>query len=487
MDTHDKSGLPGPGHEKVSESPTRRGVLGLAAASMLLGGAASASARAAPPVPGLQRHVIVVGGGFCGVTAARELRECGVRVTLLEARNRLGGRTFTSDFAGHQVDFGGTWVHWLQPHVWAEISRYGVALDETPGAVADRIIYLDKQGRRHETTAAEQWPRLEKSVSDLFEGGYSIMPRPAEPLADATWMKADTYSLRQKIDATPMPDDVRPLVDSMILVWGNAPASEVSWIDMMRWYALTGYNLTVTNDAVGRFRIAGGTKTLLDAIAADAAADVRLSTPVAAIRQFSTSVEVVTEGGEILKADAVICAAPLNILADIAFEPALSPVKLATSRQRHAGQGTKTHILLEGEYANFSGWGPGDDAPINFLLWEGAEDGKTHLIAFGPSADALDMNDTNAVQAAVRAFVPDAKVVAAYGYEWNVDPYSKGTWGVSRPGQLSAAIAELQAPAGRLLFANADWANSWRGFIDGAIEQGIIAARHASKMLGDTK
>ena len=116
-----------------------------------------ASARAAPPVPGSQRHVIVVGGGFCGVTAARELRECGVRVTLLEARNRLGGRTFTSDFAGHQVDFGGTWVHWLQPHVWAEISRYGVALDETPGAVADRIIYLDKQGRRHETTAAEQW------------------------------------------------------------------------------------------------------------------------------------------------------------------------------------------------------------------------------------------------------------------------------------------------------------------------------------------
>lgn len=198
MDTHDKSGLPGPGHEKVSEPPTRRGVLGLAAASMLLGGAASASARAAPPVPGSQRHVIVVGGGFCGVTAARELRECGVRVTLLEARNRLGGRTFTSDFAGHQVDFGGTWVHWLQPHVWAEISRYGVALDETPGAVADRIIYLDKQGRRHETTAAEQWPRLEKSVSDLFEGGYSIMPRPAEPLADATWMKADTYSLRQK-------------------------------------------------------------------------------------------------------------------------------------------------------------------------------------------------------------------------------------------------------------------------------------------------
>jgi monoamine oxidase len=115
--------------------------LGLAAASMLLGGAASASARAAP-CSWIAASCDRGGWRICGVTAAR-VRECGVRVTLLEAR-RLGGRTFTSDFAGHQVDFGGTWVHWLQPHVWAEISRYGVALDEAPGAVADRIIYLDK-------------------------------------------------------------------------------------------------------------------------------------------------------------------------------------------------------------------------------------------------------------------------------------------------------------------------------------------------------
>ena len=74
---------------------------------------------------------IVVGGGFAGATAARELSRAGCRVVLLEARDRLGGRTWTSSFAGQPVEMGGTWVHWHQPHVWAELTRYGLELAES--------------------------------------------------------------------------------------------------------------------------------------------------------------------------------------------------------------------------------------------------------------------------------------------------------------------------------------------------------------------
>lgn len=466
---------------------TRRGLLGIAASSVFVGTAvraASVAPKAASVVPKGAEEVIVIGGGFCGVTAARELRHRGYRVTLLEARNRLGGRTFTSDFAGQQVDFGGTWIHWLQPHAWSEVRRYGVELGETLGAAADRMIYLDRAGKRHETTATEQWPRMEKAMSDLFDGGYPVMPRPAEPFADDKWIKADTKSLRDKINSTAMPEDVRLFLDAMTVTWGSAPGDQISWVDMLRWYALSGYNLTVTNDAVSRYHVAGGTKVLLDAIAADAAADVQLSAPVSSIRQSGDTVEVTTESGKKLRASAVVCAVPLNVLGDIEFSPTLSSTKAKVSKQHHAGQGTKVHILLDKAYDNFSGWGPGDEAPINFLLWEGVHEGKTHVIAFGPSAETLDVNDVDAVQAAVRAFLPDAKVSAAYGYEWNVDPYSKGTWGVSRPGQLSSAIGDLQSSSGRVFFANADWANGWRGFIDGAIEQGIVAARNVDALLG---
>ena len=78
--------------------------------------------------------VVVIGGGFAGLTAARELRHRGYSVLILEARERLGGRTWVTDFAGIPVEMGGTWVHWLQPHVWAEISRYGLGIVESPHA-----------------------------------------------------------------------------------------------------------------------------------------------------------------------------------------------------------------------------------------------------------------------------------------------------------------------------------------------------------------
>jgi monoamine oxidase len=62
--------------------------------------------------------VIVVGGGFAGVTAARECALRGRDVLLLEARDRLGGRTWSKSWAGTRIELGGAWVHWHQPHTF---------------------------------------------------------------------------------------------------------------------------------------------------------------------------------------------------------------------------------------------------------------------------------------------------------------------------------------------------------------------------------
>src|SRR5262249_42146555 len=61
--------------------------------------------------------VVVVGGGFAGATAAREVMKAGLRTVLLEARNRLGGRTFYTRFDQDPIELGGECVHWLQPNV----------------------------------------------------------------------------------------------------------------------------------------------------------------------------------------------------------------------------------------------------------------------------------------------------------------------------------------------------------------------------------
>ena len=75
---------------------------------------------------------VIIGGGFAGVTAARELTMRGRSAVLVEARDRLGGRTYTADHDGHAMELGGTWVHPLPPNVGAEISRNGTETETFP-------------------------------------------------------------------------------------------------------------------------------------------------------------------------------------------------------------------------------------------------------------------------------------------------------------------------------------------------------------------
>src|ERR1700752_2596525 len=78
--------------------------------------------------------VVVIGAGFAGLIAARELGRAGFDVLVLEARDRVGGRTWTDRRLGRELELGGTWVHWVQPHSCAEMTRYGREIVRSPPA-----------------------------------------------------------------------------------------------------------------------------------------------------------------------------------------------------------------------------------------------------------------------------------------------------------------------------------------------------------------
>jgi monoamine oxidase len=453
---------------------------GVAAAAVGLSPSAGFPETASTSV---EYDVIVIGGGFCGVTAARECRKAGYRTLLLEARNRLGGRTFTADFNGHPTDLGGTWVHWSQPHVWSEIRRSGLTLRETIGATADKLIVHTSQNDIVTLSSSKIYAEYERAMSAFMGDSRRLLPLPHDPFGSDEYKKVEGISCSERLASVKGIGAIyRDMIDGYNATSGHNYPDKIAWLEMVRWYSLPGHNLTDMGDSVSRYRFRDGTVSLINALMREGNPELRLGTPVRRVVQEGSSVTVQTIAGDEFHAKAVVSTVPLNVLKDIDWQPVLSDEKMQASKETHAGVGTKVHVLLEGDLGNVACVAPSHNA-LNFLFTEAVADGHTHVIGFGPSTDLLDVNDGEAVQAAVRRFIPDAKVVQNFGYQWTLDPYSKGTWCTLRPGMWSKYLRELQQPRGRLIFASADWANGWRGFIDGAIEQGLEAGRRVKELL----
>jgi len=459
-------------------SLTRREFIGAtavaAASSLPLAAGADAPEVAATSGP---YDVIVIGGGFCGITAARECRRAGLRTLVLEARNRLGGRTFTADFAGRTVDLGGTWVHWSQPHVWTEARRSGLPLEESIGATADRLIVHTSRHDIVTLSYAKSGAGLERAVAAYIGDGRTALPLPFDPFGSEEYRKLDGVSSAERLASLKGLSALeRDYVDGYFAGQGHNYTDQFAWLEMVRWYCLSGHNLPDMNDMSSRFHFREGTVALLNFILAEGKPEVRLATPVRRVIEAKDQVTLVTSRGEELTARAVISTIPLNVLKDLEWQPALPEAKLQASRETHAGHGTKLHVLIEGDHGNLNCAAPSRCA-LNNLMTEGVADGHTHLIGFGPDPELLDANDTESVQQAVRLFLPGAKVKRALGYQWTLDPYAQGTWCTLRPHMWSKYLRELQQSSARIIFASADWANGFRGFIDGAIEQGFEAGR----------
>lgn len=425
--------------------------------------------------------VVVIGAGFAGVAAARDLSRAGFAVAVVEARDRIGGRTWTSDsHLGHRLELGGAFVHWQQPHIWSELVAHGIELEAVPAVEA--AYWVGPEGvvkGAPETTYA----LMLATMTALSGGVREAFPRPHNPypLTEAA-LKADQIGIGDFLKGIDLTAEETHFARSFLSLAFSGDPDDGALSQMQRLIALAGGDWTVFLEAMSAFTIRGGTSALIEAMHAESSAATYLDSVVASVHSDHHGATVTTTDGRVFEAKKVIVTAPLNVLTAIEFSPPLSPAKMAASKTGQVSKGVKVWMRARGSFEPFIAFAPYPH-PLHMAGYEYDIDGDTILLGFGGDADLLDVTDVRAVEQAMRLWLPDIELLGVHAHDWTHDPFSGETWAMYGPGQLTSFGEEFQIPDGDVHIAGGDYALGWAGHIDGAIESGRRAAHAVAQAI----
>ncbi|MFC4562402.1 flavin monoamine oxidase family protein [Nocardiopsis mangrovi] len=424
--------------------------------------------------------VVVVGGGIAGLITARELGRDGVGVTVLEARDRLGGRVWTDRRLGRDLEMGGTWLHWVQPHVWAEVTRYGLAVTRAPRPEEAYWLAGDEVRRG---TLDGFMELIDPGMRRLLSETMRWIPRPDAPVSAPGLESVDGFSLQDRLSGLDLSVEEYSANEAAWVGHFNAPLEDGAFTSALRWTAATAGSWHLMHEASAVFRLAAGTRSLVEAIAGDTDADIRTRTEVRRIEHDSAGAVLTTTAGDRIRARRVVLTLPQNLIGELDVDPGLCAEKRAASKEKTASKGVKVWIRVRGPIEPFFAYSSAAH-PLSVARTEFVGDDDAVLVSFGADARRISPHDADAVRAALRVWRDDLDVLEVTGHDWMADPYSRETWLMHRPHQLTRYLTAQQRPEGVLHFAGSDYADIWAGFIDGAVESGLRVAREIRTGLG---
>ena len=459
---------------------TRRGII--QAAAVVSAGAALQSCAPAgdeqtqtqrPKGHDLDFDVVVVGGGFAGVTAARELGLDGYRVLLVEARPRLGGRTFTGRFLDQKVEFGGSAVHWVQPHVFAEMQRYRKGFEEVPLVDLEATNVMLSSGEVRRIAPAEFLKEYDSAMELFNARAKELFPRPYTPFFNPEVLALDDVSAHQHMATLGLNEIQQATLNAELTLYGGAPTHQFSYTSFVKLFACAAWDYYTFTDSEKHYKIAdGGTLGLCQAILDHSGADVRMGKVVTSVRQDPGKVTVRTADGEVVTAKSVVMTIPTKVYDTIEFTPALSKEKQAFIENAEMCDAACTFVRFKQNIGNTFTF-CADPNPFNAIQTEFFDDDVGTIVKATLGRQSLiDLNDRDAVAAELKKIFPEVEVQEISSYNWATDPYSRQGWPSYRVGWFSK-YKDMARPEGRLYFAGSATADGWHEYIDGAVESGI--------------
>ena len=469
---------------------TRRGLL-LAAAAVssgvaLLSCAPSPEDGAATPKPkshDLDFDVVVVGGGFAGITAARELGLEGKRFLLIEARPRLGGRTFTGRFQDKNVEYGGSAVHWVQPHVFAEMQRYGKGFEEVPLVDLDATNVMLSSGEIRRIEPSVLIEEYDYAMEAFSARSKELFPRPFSPFFNPEVLALDNVSAAEHIETLGLNEIQKATLNAEMTLYGGAPSTEYSYTSFVKLFACAAWNYDTFTDSEKHYKISdGGTLGLCKAMLDHSGAEVRLGKVVSSIAQEQAGVRVTTTDGQVVSAKSVVITVPTKVYDSIEFSPALSAEKQAFISNAEMCDAACMFVRFKQNIGNTFTFCD-DPNPFSAIQTEYFDDdiGTIVKVTLGRQS-LIDLNDQDAVEREMKRIFPNVDIESISNYNWATDPFSRQGWPSYRVGWFSK-YKDMAQPEGRLYFAGGATADGWHEYIDGAIESGIRVGREVREAL----
>ncbi|AOT02942.1 flavin monoamine oxidase family protein [Arthrobacter sp. U41] len=452
----------------------------------------------------LDRDVVIVGAGPAGLTAARELKKAGLSVAVLEARDRVGGRTWTDVIDGAMLEIGGQWVSPDQTELLALLdelglktySRYREGESVYIGSHGQRTLYTGDTFPVSETTAAE----MDKLTALLDSLAAEIGP--TEPWAHPKARELDTISFHHWLRANSSDEEACNNI-GLFIAGGmlTKPAHAFSALQAVLMAASAGSFTHLTDeDFILDKRVVGGMQQVSVLLAAELGDDVVLDSPVRTINWAPSSAgetEENTAGQRVtaiseratVTARFVIMAVPPNLYSRVSFNPPLPRRQHQMHQHQSLGLVIKVHAVYSTPFwreDGLSGTCFGAGALVQEVYDNtNHEDPRGTLVGFvsDEKADAVfelsAEERRRAILESIAGFLGDKALDPEVYYEsdWGSEEWTRGAYASSYDlGGLHRYGKDQHAPVGPIYWSSSDLAAEGYQHVDGAIRMGLHTA-----------
>ena len=444
-------------------------------------------------------EVAVVGAGLAGLSAARRLRAADIDVVVIEARDRVGGRTLNHEIGdGKVVELGAQWVGPTQRRVLDLIAELGLETFPTWTAGIN-LFERDGKVRRYTGTIPKLNP-LALAETGLVLARLNRLAAAVPPAAPWRAAKAaswDSQSFDSWIRRNVRTGAARDLLRLAIAgVWATEPR-DVSLLHVLFYIASAG-SIEALLDAEGgaqQDRVVGGTQLISERIAEELGDALILDSPARSLRHGADGVELSGERVTV-RAGRAIVAIPPALAARIAYDPVMPADRDGLTQRMALGSVVKTMSIYERPFwrrQGLSGQATSCDGPISVIFDNSPPDGSPGVLLafFEGRAARLASGLSQATRRDIvggclaRMFGAEARQSVDYvDQAWSNEEWRRGCYGgFMAPGAWTDHGVALRRPVGPIHWAGTETAETWSGYMDGAISSGeraaeeIIAAR----------